>query len=210
MSVNSLSSKRALVATVSRQRSHRSCFPHLMLSLAAVSLDRGNAACLPWAQHWAQRVLGGVASFHGQPVEAPFEHPVVQPPGRMTGGVQKVHCFVGEHAVCSPAVRDDFPVGREFAQAGREFIERDRHGAGNVSGAVFLRWADIEHGDGSRPGLFQEFLPGHFRRFPRSVQRFVARDAEVFGAFLFDVGDPGTGNAAHQAVKAATSGPARS
>src|SRR6516165_8374091 len=80
-------------------------------------------------------LCGGFDRQAGQP---PFEHTVGEAYGAAATVGEQSHRVIREHAVGTATVGDDGLVGGQLVQVLGEFLERDRHCTGNVSGGEFL------------------------------------------------------------------------
>ena len=77
----------------------------------------------------------------------PFGVAVLEPSRSASAAAQESYGVVGEHAVRAPAVGDDLDVGGQFADAGGEAVDRDRSGAGDVTGGVLGGGAYVDDDD---------------------------------------------------------------
>ncbi len=103
-------------------------------------------------------------------------------------GAQSGDGFGREHAVRTPAVRDDFAVLGQLVEACFELIERDGECAGDVSSVVLDCGADVDDDDIAVARACEEVT---------AVDRFeVVARLEVVVFELRDLGEPGRGDVA--------------
>src|SRR5690606_21576951 len=79
------------------------------------------------------------------PVRAPLEHAVLETERVDALAAQEAYGVVGEHAVGAAAVGDDLSLLTQLVDGGRELVEGEVAGAGDVAGGVLLVRAYVEH-----------------------------------------------------------------
>src|SRR5690348_13464019 len=128
-------------------------------------MSGSGAACMPPTVQ--ARSLGSGFAVDAPSTSAPIGNPLFDAVGFEAFLAEELDGFDGHDAVRATTIGGHLTVLGQLFQAGLEIGERNRYGPGNVSRAVLLGGAHVEHCHLTGPHAAEQLFSGH--RLHRSV-----------------------------------------